>query len=110
MPPSTTLWPAALWPPLRTASWRPVSRARANGLRDITVGDLDDDRRPGIDAAEGDGPSRVVVGVIGRDDPSAKVGSELGDGKLIGHRRIVASPGQARESLGARSVDQASGS
>ena len=29
MPPSETPWPAALWPPLRTASSRPVSRAMA---------------------------------------------------------------------------------
>ena len=28
-PSSTTLWPAGLWPPLRTASGRPCSRAWA---------------------------------------------------------------------------------
>ena len=29
MPPSVVLWPAPLWPPLRTASSVPVARAKA---------------------------------------------------------------------------------
>ena len=43
MPPSVVLWPAPLWPPLRTASSRPVSRASATTRGDVgRVGDPDD--------------------------------------------------------------------
>ena len=44
-------WPAPLWPPLRTASSRPVSRASIDDVRDVVgIGDADDDRRLGVDA------------------------------------------------------------
>ena len=94
----------------RRAACRSVARQRDHVRRLRHVRDPDDDRRPSIDATGHDGARCVIVGIVGRDDPTAKVGSELGDRELIGHRQIVASPGQARESLGARSVDQASGS
>ena len=50
MPPSVALWPAPLWPPLRTAS----SSAGLAGERDdrgdvVGVGDPDDDRRPAVE-------------------------------------------------------------
>ena len=47
MPPSLMLWPAPLWPPLRTASSRPVSRASETTTRDVGASaGPDDDRRP----------------------------------------------------------------
>ena len=68
MPPSTVPWAAPLWPPERTASSRPCSRARAMTVRDVVgVGDPHDQRGPGVDAAEHDGPCLVVVGVAGGD-------------------------------------------
>ena len=52
---------------------------RDDGLDVARVGDLDDDRRPGVDAAEEGGPGRVVVGVVGRDHPPADLRAELRD-------------------------------
>ena len=72
MPPSVELWPAALWPPLRTASSMPrLARDRDDG-RDVRgVGDPDDRRRPGFGPGGHDRSSGVVVGVVRGDDAAA---------------------------------------
>ena len=42
------------------------------------VGDADDGRRPAIDPTGHDGSRGVVVGIVGRNDPTADGGAELG--------------------------------
>ena len=66
------LWPAPLWPPLRTASSRPVSRASAIDADDIVgVGDPDDDRRSVVGRRRTSRPGAVVLGVVRADHPAA---------------------------------------
>ena len=77
-PPSVVLWPALSWPPLRTTSSRPVSRAkrdhaghvRASATRAISPG--------AVDAAVEDDAVGLVVGVAGRDQPAVEAGRESG--------------------------------
>ena len=105
MPPSVVLWPAPLWPPLRTASSRPVSRASAidaatssaSATRTMTAG-------RSVDAADEHGPRRVVVGVPRADDPSGEVSPDVGDGDLGGRAGNVHEASSWRFGAGARCV------
>ena len=86
IPPSVTPWPRPLWPPLRTASSMPVSRARFDHV--LHVGRIrhpDDDGRPAIDPTGDDGACLVVVRVVRRDEPAPDGGPQLRNGQ--GRRR-----------------------
>ena len=84
IPPSVVLWPAALCPPLRTASSRPVARARPTDRRDIVgAGRPDDDRRAGVALHERD-PRLVVAGVVRADDGAADGGPQVAIERVSG--------------------------
>jgi hypothetical protein len=78
-PPSLTPWPAGLWPPLRTASSSPRSRANLTTPRDVRrVGDARDRGGPAVHRAREHASRGVVLGIAGGDDLAAEVGGELG--------------------------------
>ena len=83
MPPSTTPWPAPLWPPLRTeTSSGPRPRARAGGPRATSSGSATRTMASGRRSMPpyDDGPGLVVAGIPGGDDRAADGGSEVLDG------------------------------
>ena len=79
MPPSVELWPAPLWPPLRTASSRPVSRARRSTARRRPRRRPGRSRPDGVEAAGHDRAGRVVVGVVRPDHAAGDGGLDLRD-------------------------------
>ena len=80
IPPSDTPWPITLWPPLRTASSSPVSRASAiTRAMSISSATRTIDRRVQVEPAVEDRAGPVVLGVVGSDHLPAHVGPELGD-------------------------------
>ena len=82
MPPSQTPWPAGLWPPLRTASSAPVSRACGDDPGDVVgARDAGDERGAAVDVRGEDRPRLVVGGVLRGEDLALEVWGQLGSGE-----------------------------
>ena len=61
-PSSHTALPETLWPPPRTATGRPRSRAKREGARDVAgAAAARDERRPAVDRPVPDAPGAVVA-------------------------------------------------
>ena len=97
--------PATLWPPLRTASSRPVSAAKADRPGHVgRVGRVDDEGRPAVEAGVVDPARRVVARVTGQDDGAVQGGGERRD-RVAGRTGAVvpeASAGAASMAVGLR--------
>ena len=80
MPPSQTPWPAGLWPPLRTASSAPVSRAWAMTPGDVVgARDAGDESGAAVDVRGEDGPRLVVAVVLRGQDLALEVSGRAGE-------------------------------
>ena len=100
IPPSETPKPGPLWPPLRTASSLPESRASdTTAATSRASTGRDDDGRMPVDVAGEHGPRGVVAGVLGRDHLATEILAELRD-------RIV--PGSETDRIGTSSSGRGS--
>ena len=84
MPPSVVPWPAPEWPPLRTASSSPSSRANAmTRATSSSISDLRDGRGVPVDGTEDDRARLVVLGIAGQDESAPELVAEPGQGRVL---------------------------